>query len=279
MSELTREEKLKMIEKLPPRLQEFFYSEDAGATLFYFGRKYNLPDEKVHLLSKLAGDVVLKIVPATSLVQEINSKILPDVQAAMNLAQELYTELLAPILSPQAAPAATATQPKTAPSPVAPSAAVDRYRESIPSRVVNLRKPAPPIAAPQPKIETPLQPVISKPVTPPAPIIKPTPPVAKPAPATPAPQPPKPSFYFAPLKKPTPPPMAEKPIFKLPLIEASPHEILAKKLEPIVPNGPSPIQQKETSAPGRQFILRPPGMPPTELPHDILDLRKDKGEF
>lgn len=181
----------------------------------------------------------------------------------------------------------------------------DRYREpgaqiapqTIPPRIVNLRKPPPPIApqpkpiAPQPKLAPPM--ILPRPVLPPqamAPVQKPTPllqpiaPIAKPAPTAPA----KPSFYFAPLPaKPATPPATQpqKLIFKLPLIEASPHELLTPnapvpKLPSVETKRQSPVQQKETSALGRpQFILRPPGMPPTELPHDILDLRKDKGEF
>lgn len=272
-----------MIEKLPPHLQEFMYSEDTGAALLYLGKKYNLPDEKVHLLSKLAGDVVLGIVPITSLVQEINSKILSDPQMAMALAQELYSDLLAPTLSPQTTPAAPATQPRSVPPPTTPAPTADRYREpgaqmapqAMAPQIVNLRKPQPPVAPVPtlPAVET-----------------------KKEAPkASSIPAPGRPSFYFAPLKKPVTPvappaPQPIKPIFKLPLIEASPHEILTapvpklpsvetKKQEPIVPMGQIPAQQKETLAPGRQFILRPPGMPPADRPHDILDLRKDKGEF
>ena len=112
MPELTREEKLKLVEKLPQQLQDLLYSEDTGAVLLYLGQKYNLPDEKVRLLSKLVADVVLKIVPITSLAREINSKITSDAQAAMNLAQELYAELLAPVMA----------APSIPPTPVMPAA-------------------------------------------------------------------------------------------------------------------------------------------------------------
>src|SRR3990167_835051 len=119
MPELTREEKIKLVEKLPQRLQEFLYSEDTGAVLLYLGKKYNLPDEKVRLLSKLVGNVILGIVPITSLAQEINSKITSDAQVAMNLAQELNTELLAPIMATPSAPPTPATTAFV--SPLVPS--------------------------------------------------------------------------------------------------------------------------------------------------------------
>ena len=52
MPELTREEKLKLVEKLPKKMQDFLYSEDTGAFLLYIGQKYNLPEEKISALSK-----------------------------------------------------------------------------------------------------------------------------------------------------------------------------------------------------------------------------------
>ena len=149
MPELTREEKFKLVEKLPQQLQDLLYSEDTGAFLLYLGQKYNLPDEKVSLLSKLVADVVLKIVPITSLAQEINSKITSNAQAAMNLAQELNTELLAPVMATPsipptpAAPAAPVTPAPapTTPAPQTPAPSADKYREPVAGpEVVDLRK-------------------------------------------------------------------------------------------------------------------------------------------
>jgi len=230
MPELTREEKLKMIEKLPQQLQDFLYSEDTGASLLSLGRKYNLPDEKVHLLSKLVADVVLKIVPITS------------------LAQELYAELLAPVITAPSAPPVPATLTPTTPKTTPPTPpyqegekreAVDQYREptfSMPE-VVDLRK-APP--------------AVSKVEPPPAPSLPPKPITVPPAPA-PAPAP-------APIT-PTPPLTFTRPVEPAaPLIEAEPHKI------------PSPT-------PKPQYIMRPSGLPPTDVPDNVLDLRKDRGEF
>jgi len=246
MPELTREEKLKLVEKLPQQLQDFLYSEDTGAALLYLGRKYNLPDEKVHLLSKLVADVVLKIVPITSLAQEINSKITSDAQAAMNLAQELNTELLAPVMATPsipptpAAPAAPVTPAPapTTPAPQTPAPSADKYREPVAGpEVVDLRK-APP--------------AVSKVEPPPAPSLPPKPITVPPAPA-PAPAP-------APIT-PTPPLTFTRPVEPAaPLIEAEPHKI------------PSPT-------PKPQYIMRPSGLPPTDVPDNVLDLRKDRGEF
>ena len=254
MPELTREEKLKLVEKLPQQLQDLLYSEDTGAFLLYLGQKYNLSDEKVRLLSKLVADVVLGITPITSLAQEINSKITSDAQAAMNLAQELNTELLAPAMAapstPPLTPATlTPTTPKTTP-PTPPyqggekREAVDQYREptfSMPE-VVDLRK-APPAVS---KVEPPAPSLPPKPMTiPPAPTPATVPvPTPTPKPVIPAP----PLTFTRPVEPATP------------LIKAEPHKV-------------------PSSAPRPQYIMRPSGLPPTDLPENVLDLRKDRGEF
>ncbi len=245
MPELTREEKLNLVEKLPQELQDLLFSEDTGAFLLYLGQKYNLPKESVRLLSKLTGDVVLGIVPVTSLAQEINSKILPDVQAATNLAQEMYNELLAPALIPSfSAPAQPAPPAPIAPAPIpaAPAAPIappiisapmppklDRYREPTSStpEIVDLRKaPAPAPPTPPLSFQRPAE-VLPAPLAAP---VAPTPPAA-PAPVTPMP----------------------------PATQAAP-----------------------TTEPRPQYILRPSGSPPADFPDfpdNVLDLRKDKGEF
>ncbi|MCX6813748.1 MAG: hypothetical protein NT078_00770 [Candidatus Azambacteria bacterium] len=262
MPELTREEKFKLVEKLPQRLQDLFYSEDTGVFLLYLGQKYNLPDEKIRLLSKLVGDVVLGIVSIASLTQEINSKITSDAQAAMNLAQELNTELLAPAMAapnipPTPTPPAAPTTPLT---PTVPSA--DHYREPTAEapQIIDLRKTpvtpaqsAPSVApsVPVPKPIIPTQPIVPKPVIP-------VPPAAPTA----------------------------------PLIEAEPHKILTPTPKPIdayreptktqsppLVSAPIPTSTPPASEPKPQYIMRPSGAPPTDLPDNVLDLRKDKGEF
>jgi hypothetical protein len=235
MPELTREEKLKLVEKLPQQLQDFLYSEDTGAFLLYLGQKYNLPDEKVRLLSKLVADVVLGIVPITSLAQEINSKITFDIQAAMHLAQELNIELLAPVMTPM----------PSAPVMPAPATEMASPTPTTVPEIIDLRK-TPPISTPAPA-PTPPAP---KPLTSPLTFTRPVEPAKQVAPAT----------LVAPAM----------PIPQPPLIEAEPHQ---KPAEP---------HQKPIDAyrePRPQYIMRPSGAPPTDSPENVLDLRKDKGEF
>ncbi|MCX6813002.1 MAG: hypothetical protein NTV77_00700, partial [Candidatus Azambacteria bacterium] len=285
MPELTREEKLKLVEKLPQQLQDLLYSEDTGAFLLYLGKKYNLPDEKIRLLSKLVADVILRITPITSLAQEINSKITSDTQAAMNLAQELNTELLAPVMAapsaPQApampsAPVAPATPKTTSPTPpyqggekrevVSPSPRIDGYREptfSMPE-IVDLRKTPPAVS----KVEPPPAPVFTpKPVTPTPPLTF-TRPIEPAAPATPL-------IEAEPHKIPIP---AEKPIVSAPK-PIDVYRELPETQNPPPVSAPIPISTPPASEPRPQYIMRPSGAPPTDLPDNVLDLRKDRGEF
>ena len=257
MPELTREEKLKLIEKLPQGLQDFLYSEDTGAFLLSIGQKYNLTDEKISALSKITADIVLKITPITSLAQEIVNKVTPDHQIAMIIAQELNHELLTPVLMPtpvlpiSTAPAVpiTPTPVPATPRPVVPAAPTsqlaptpktDQYREPTTGgpEIIDLRT--------QPEAGPPLA------ETPP-------PPIQMPVAAAPAYIPPPKPLTFT------------KPVEKIPLIEAEPHKTSVPTPAPQAP------QKNDEEKP--QFIVRPPGLAPTDLPHDVLDLRKDKGEF
>ena len=281
MPELTREEKLKLVEKLPQRLQDFLYSEDTGAFLLYLGQKYGLIDEKISALSKIVADIILKITPITSLAQEIVNKVISDPQIAMTIAQKLNSELLMPVLTPtpitpaapvappaQVAPPTIATAPAVpvAPAPMPASPQADRYREPATTgpEIIDLRK---------------------------------TPPPQIPGPVSPAPIPPSPRRSFSeggqiPTAAPTTPvlpPTAPKPltftkpIEKPALIEADPHktQVLTPTLRPPVSEigAPTPAQRGVGVEAEPQYIIRPPGLPPTDLPHDVLDLRKDKGEF
>lgn len=114
--------------------------------------------------------------------------------------------------------------------------------------IVDLRKtPPPPI--PGLVSPAPIPPSLVKPITP----LTFTKPVEKPI------ETPKPAPIFQP----------QIPKAETPLIEAEPH----KKEEVKITETLTPHEERP------QFIIRPPGLAPTDLPHDVLDLRQDKGEF
>ncbi len=244
MPELTREEKLKLVEKLPQRLQDFLYSEDTGAVLLSLGRKYNLSDDKVRLLSKLVGDVALGILSFDSLPAE-TGKLAGDPNVAAQIFRDLNTELFSSVAAfIKGVPAPQPAPPAPAPAPAPPRA--DQYREpTMPSispeagPVINLRPAPPPPSLPA------YQP-------PPALMPKPVPPLT----------------FTRPVMPPGPAEEKAPDTYREP-IEISPAPLPPRPLAP----APAPQEKEEI----RQFILRSPGMPPAEPP--ILDLRQDKGEF
>ena len=266
MPESTQEEKIKLFAKLPKELRDFMESENTGAFLLYLGEKYNLDDEKISALSKIVGNIILGITPITSLAQEINLKIISDAQMAMNLAQELHSDLLSPVVAPvkaqmPAIPTTPTTPPTIAqvPSSKLQAPSSDKYREPTiepaptlyPDGTVGVQ-----VGAPTP-VERGIGEIIDLRKPPP-------PPIQMPVAAAPAYIPPPKPLTFT---KPVEPPIVSKVELPKPaptpsLIEAEPHEI------------PVPASEERP-----QFIVRPPGLAPTDLPHDVLDLRKDKGEF
>lgn len=264
MPELTREEKIKIFEKLPKELQNLMQSEDTGAFLLYLGKKYNLANDKIHQLSRLVGDVVLGIIPVTSLAQEINSKIATDSQIAMSLAQELYTDLLSPVMSknptsPQASVGVPAPQPVTpiptprVGTPTLPPTNIgaDRYRELTNGApgIVDLRK-------------APL--TFTKPIER-ASLIEADP--HKTPPMTPTLRPP-----VSEVGAPTP---AKRGVG----VEAEPHRQQQPATLPAEKPMTNILKPPVVSEVEPQYIIRPPGLAPTDIPHNILDLKKDKGEF
>jgi len=261
MPELTREEKIKIFEKLPKELQNLMQSEDTGAFLLYLGKKYNLTNEKVRLLSKLVGDVILGIIQITSLAQEISAKITADPQIAMNLAQELYTDLLAPAMKSLSTPIPTHQEMAVGtPTPAqrgvgaTPIPSTDRYREPTSGpEVVDLRKAPimspPPIQVPPPLPVKPAPPLtFTKPVEPLKLIPKPAPPLIEAEPHLPA--------------------YTPKGFSTGEHVKVSPPPTVVSQVKPPVAGGFEP-----------QYIIRPPGVAPTDMPRNILDLKKDKGEF
>ena len=95
----TREEKLKILAKLDPKLQEMIFSDSATDILDKIRKEYDLTEEKISATANIISDIFLGILPLASLPQEINSKIITDAQIAAKLTQELYSEIFAPVIS------------------------------------------------------------------------------------------------------------------------------------------------------------------------------------
>ena len=283
MPEITREEKLKIFSQLSPKLQETMFSDATVDAIDRMGKKYNLSDDKISILARVIGDIILGIVSITSLAQEINLKIISDAQAAMNLAQELYSELLAPVMAvPPSAPATPTPTPATPSAPVSPP---------TPTAASKPTPPAPALVSPSVpsfKFQVPNADKYREPATSAPEVIdlRKTPPPLISMPVTPAPIPPIPKIVTPPASKPAPKPLTfTKPIepvrLTAPLLEAEPHLPPATPTPSAFAPVPSADQYREPMSPAAkpQYIIRPPGLQPTDLPKNVLDLRKDKGEF
>lgn len=299
---LSREEKLKTLSKLPSDLQEMIFSDVTAGIIDKICKKYNLSEDKSATLVSLISDVLFGNMGLEQLHVTLKQKLEIDEQTAASLNLDLTTELFskvktslqkirpsAPIAQPviPQAPAAPA-RPAPIPTPLVGTltpaergVGADQYREPTaegPAR----QQPEPQAMAGGPEIvdlrKTPPSPAeAGYGRTPPEPLATERgqrPPVARegglppglPISAAPIPpvvnkvEPPRPLTFTKPIEKPIEPP---KPISApIPLIEADPHKIS------------TPVPTAEP-----QFIIRPPGLAPTDLPHDVLDLRKEKGEF
>ena len=216
------EEKLNLFNHLPPQLQEVMLSDATANTMDEMGKKYNLNDEKVSLLSKLVGDVILGILSPPNLISEIISKLAVDQNVASQISQEINAKLFAPVANFMKSAPTSAPSPR--PSP-------DQYREptsSVPE-IIDLRKTPPP----------PMMGLIS-----------------------PAPIPPRPPM----------PPMLKPVTSPAPLIEAEPHLAPTMPMPPVPPVASPPVPSSKFQTSSADKYREP-------VPPNVLDLRKDKGEF
>ena len=255
-SKITEQKISEKFQGLPQDLKDVLSSADTSVIIGNIATKYRLDEEKTAMLIQLVGLVILGFVSFENMKEEMKETIDISSQFIPLIADEIRQKIFSPVinsLQPAPVPVAASPAPAITPRPAPPPAtSTDQYREpasSVPE-VVDLRKtpPSPAEAGyggqrPPTDREGGLSPGL--PIAP-----KPVPPMPKPITTPPAPTP-------TPAPAPAP---APKPIPTPPLIEAEPHKT------------PSPT-------PRPQYIMRPSGLPPTDLPDNVLDLRKDKGEF
>ena len=279
-SEITEQKISEKFEGLSQDLKDILSSANTSATIENIAIKYQLDEEKITMLIQLVGLVILGFATFEDIEIEMKEMININLPIIPLIADEIRQKIFAPVINslqktiispttPTPATPATPIAPATQPATPTPRS-VDEYREltsSVPE-IVDLRK-TPPISAPVapkpiPSTLAPTPTMPSKPIMPPTPIT------------------------------PTPPPTFTRPVEPAapatPLIEAEPHKIPSSAL-PILPPTPSEQQNRGSSisqpnpkdlgeiGTRPQYIMRPSGLPPTDLPDNVLDLRKDKGEF
>ena len=267
-SEITEQKITEEYERLSQDLKDVLSSVKTSTAIESIATKYRLSEEKTTMLIQLVGLVILGFASFENMKEEmketidINLPIIPLIAdevrqkiflPVMNSLQKVITDPFSPV--PQIMKPTVPTSPK----PIIPIPQNDRYREPT------MGEPAPTlkVGAPTP-VERGVGEIIDLRKTPPA--------VSKVEPPSPRPAPPLTFTKLVELPKP------------MPLIEAEPHRILppTPTLKVGAPTSPSAnvgAEKPTADLPKPQFILRPPGLVPTDFPRDVLDLRKDKGEF
>lgn len=256
-SEITEQKISEKFEGLSQDLKNVLSSVNTSTTIENIAAKFRLDEEKITMLIQLVGLVILGFTSFENMKEEMKETIDISPQFIPLIADEIRQKIFSPVMNSlqkiitekrPPTPAPTAIPPM--PQPVTPTPRpVDEYREPTAGpEVVDLRK-APPISAPAPT---------------PKPII----------PTSPAPKPLTSPLTFTRPIQPLEPP---KPAPITPLIEAEPH--LPAKISPEISAGKIPPSAPPAPEPRPQYIMRPSGAPPTDHPENVLDLRKDKGEF
>ena len=267
-SKITEQKISEKFQGLPQDLKDVLSSADTSVIIGNIATKYRLDEEKTAMLIQLVGLVILGFVSFENMKEEMKETIDISSQFIPLIADEIRQKIFSPVinsLQPAPVPVAASPAPAITPRPAPPPAtSTDQYREpasSVPE-VVDLRKtpPSPAEAGyggqrPPTDREGGLSPGL--PIAP-APSLPPKQTTVSPTP-TPA---------TVPVPTPTPKPVIPAPPLTFtrpvepatPLIKAEPHKV-------------------PSSAPRPQYIMRPSGLPPTDLPENVLDLRKDRGEF
>src|SRR3989344_6557996 len=142
---LSREEKLKILSKLPSDLQEIIFSDITAGIIDKICKKHNLSEEKSAILVSLISDILFGTVSLEQLPIILKQKLEIDEQTVMNLNIDLTAELFSKVkislqkikpseelafspLRPQSAPFPTPT-PSFAPA--TPTPKTDQYREPL----------------------------------------------------------------------------------------------------------------------------------------------------
>jgi len=251
---LTEQKISEKYEGLSQDLKNVLSSADTSVIIENIAAKYRLDEEKTTMLIQLVGLVILGFVSFFEDMKEEMKEIIDiSPQFIPLIADEIRQKIFSPVINSLQKIITVKRPPTPTPATAIPAPA------ATPPRPV-----APPTASTPPRpVDEYREPTFSMPEIV---DLRKAPPISTPMPMpTPSPLPPK---SITPTQ-----PIAPKPVIPIPpaaptpLIEAEPHKPPASTPKPITPT------------PRPQYIMRPSGAPPTDSPENVLDLRKDKGEF
>ena len=273
---LTEQKISEKYERLSQDLKDVLSSINTSTTIENIAAKYRLNEEKTTMLIQLVGLVVLGFVNFENIKEEMKETIDINLPIIPLIADEIQQKIFLPIMNSlqkittekRLSAAAAVPAPIAPPMPptiAAPAVPVAPAPMTAEPRPASPAMPAAPAPVPQPSADRYREPMTGAPEiidlrkTPPPTMqmpvaVAPTPPAPKPAP---------PLTFTRQIEPPT-----------VPLIEAEPHKTAPA---PVVSRVEPPVASRVEPPP--QYIMRPSGLPPTDTPRDVLDLRKDKGEF
>ncbi len=243
-SEITEQKITEKYEDLPQDLKDVLSSVSTSTAIENIAAKYRLDEEKTTMLIQLVGLAILGFVSFEDMKEEMKETISIDLSIIPLIAEEIRQKIFLPVMNSLQKVITEKRPPVTMPAPTAVS--------PTPQPVTPTQKPVDEYREPAssvPEVVDLRKKPLPAPSLPPPTPTAPSKPIMSPMPITPTP---------SALKPVTPPLTFTQPI--QPLIEAEPHQIPAPEPRP-------------------QYIMRPSGAPPTDLPDNVLDLRKDKGEF
>jgi len=131
LKELTDEQILEILEKLPEETKEVLFSEKTAEYLYKICQKYGAAPEKVTEVARCAGQVLLGILPLEKFPEALEKEAGLNKNTAKSIADEIGLYIFSGLALGPKTPAAVAEgMPADEKGPKKPSAA-DVYREQI----------------------------------------------------------------------------------------------------------------------------------------------------
>jgi hypothetical protein len=97
LKEYSQEEIWKLYEKLPPDLKEAIFSEETGENIWQIGERYGIEDEKISLIARLTGRVLIGLLPPTEFQEVLEKDLSLEEEVAKKVSHEIYRFVFAPV--------------------------------------------------------------------------------------------------------------------------------------------------------------------------------------
>lgn len=134
--EIDQKRIFEILDKLPENLREAFFSVETAEKISEVCEKYEIPPERVSLVAKCVGHVLLGILSPEELAGALEKEAGLKKDAAQNTSQQIYRYIFFPVKESLAAISGAAQVPPSGPikqkeEKPAPPSRPDTYRESV----------------------------------------------------------------------------------------------------------------------------------------------------